>query len=231
VVLLARVVIIVGRPSLGPACWRVAGWLSAFAGGMTGDPGAVAAGAAAPALAAVVGRIEQTAAGRSADREAPLPSKELVDCRSRHFCSEVGVGVAVGVFDDHDAFGGENRAGRCRGAEGVETAPGRPGQRATLGVGPKDGAEIGTQCPHILEPPDGGVDELDPATFGGDPHVQLLVRGEEVDLATGCDDDRVGQIDGRREGQPRKRFIDYLTHPSTCVISQSCVLSLTQVFR
>jgi hypothetical protein len=198
---------------------------------MTGDPGTVAAGAAAPALAAVVGRVEQTAARRGADREASLLSKELVDCRSRQLGGEVGVGVVVGVFDDHDAFGGENRVGRCCGAERVETAPRRPGQRATLGVRTKDGAEIGTQCPHIVEPPGGGVDELDPATFGGDPHVQLLVRIEEVDLAAGCDDNRVRQIDGRREGQPRKRFIDYLTHPSACVVSQLCVQSLTRVLR
>ena len=84
-----------------------------------------------------------------------------------------------------------------------------PGSGRRSRVCPQDGADIGTQCLHIVEPPGGSLDERDPAAFGGDPHVQLLLGGEQIDLAARCDDDRVGQIDGRWEGQPRKRLVDH----------------------
>ena len=195
------------------------------ASGMTGYPGTIAAGAAAPALAAVGGRVKQTAAGRGADGEAGLASEKLVDCRSRHLCSEVGVGVVVGVFDDHDAFGGENWVGRCCGAEGVDAAPGRPGQRATLGVGTQDGRRSARSARTSWSRPAAASTNAIPPRSAA-IHTSSCWSEVSRSISPRVDDDCVGQIDRRREGQPRKGFIDHLMYLSTCVVSNRCVRSL-----
>ena len=88
-----------------------------------------------------------------------------------------------------------------------------------MGVCVQQRPKIGAQVSDVVEPAGRCVDGGDPAAFGSDPHVELLVGGEQVEFSSGDDDDRVGQIDGRWEREPGKRLVNHLTHHSACGVS------------
>ena len=61
-----------------------------------------------------------------------------------------------------------------------------------MGVCVQQRPKIGAQVPDVVEPAGRCGGGGDPAAFRSDPHVELLVGGEQVELSTGGDDDRVG---------------------------------------
>ena len=88
-----------------------------------------------------------------------------------------------------------------------------------MGVCVQQRPKVGAQVQDVVEMSGRCGDGGDPAPFGSDPHVELLVGGEQVELSSGSDDDRVRQIDGRRERQPGKRLVNHLTHYIACDVS------------